>query len=303
MALRIAFIGLGEMGGRMMPHLVKAGHKVTAFDTSSERMQAAASAGAHPASTPSDAIDGSDVVLTMLPSIAAVDSVYRTSVFPSLTQDAKTLLIDASTTGPECPATLAGEAASCAPFATFVDAPVSGGVAAAAAGNLTFMVGGAEDGFLRAKPILEPMGKKIFHAGARVGDGQIAKLCNNAILGAHMAAVSEALLMGTRHGVDAKVMSDIFATTTAACWSITVQNPIPGVKPDAPSSRGYTGGFGSSLMLKDLKLARGATKGLSTPVLDSVHELYSKVCEHDDLGGRDFSSVAKYLEETSAKAK
>ncbi|WP_323123808.1 3-hydroxyisobutyrate dehydrogenase, partial [Burkholderia alba] len=255
--MKIGFIGLGHMGAPMALNLLKAGHDVHAFDLSEDALRLVRDGGAQVAASPRDAAAGAAFVVTMLPAAAHVRTVLTAAdgVLAGLAPGA--LVIDSSTIDP----------ASAQAFgalvrehgAAFVDAPVSGGTGGAAAGTLTFMVGGEAADYERAKPVLAGMGKNIVHCGP-TGMGQVAKVCNNLVLGITMAGVSEAMALGVALGIDPKVLGGIINTSTGRCWSSDTYNPYPGVIDTAPSSRGYTGGFGTDLMLKDLGLANDAAK-------------------------------------------
>jgi 3-hydroxyisobutyrate dehydrogenase len=247
---KIAFIGLGHMGGGMAPNLAEAGHEVRAFDLSSEALDAAASAGCGRAGSSEEACKEADVVITMLPAAHHVLDVYRNHVFGNA--PASALLIDCSTIDVGSARTIEEEAH--AKRYEMVDAPVSGGIAAAAAGSLAFMVGGSDEAFAKAKPIIEPMAKAVIHAGGP-GAGQAAKICNNLILGATMAVTCEAFVLAQKLGLDPQVFFDISSQASGQSWSMTSYCPVPGVGPKTPADNDYEGGFAAALMLKDLKLA------------------------------------------------
>ncbi len=289
--MEIAFIGLGHMGSGMAANLAKAGYRVRAFDLDAAAVARGGAAGCTPATSVSDAVTGADAVVTMLPAGHHVRAVYA-DVFAAAATD--TLLIDASTIDVATAQAVAGDAA--ARGLSMVDAPVSGGTAAADAGTLTFMVGGAGAAFARAEPILSAMGKAVIHAGAS-GMGQAAKLCNNMLLGIHMAGTCEAFVLAQRLGLDAQTFFDISSKASGQNWSMTTYCPVPGPVPSAPSNRRYAGGFASALMLKDLKLALAAANDSGTPVAmgaaaESLYALFA------GLGGArtDFSGLIKLID-------
>jgi 3-hydroxyisobutyrate dehydrogenase len=288
---QIAFIGLGNMGGGMAANLARHGHSVRAFDLSAEALAKAEAAGCAIAPSAAEAVAGAEVIVTMLPAGAHVASVWRGSVFPNAAPG--TLLIDCSTIDVATARQLADEAAAHGLVA--VDAPVSGGIAAANAGTLTFMVGGSDEGFERARPILEAMGKAVIHAGA-AGAGQTAKICNNMLLGASMVATAEAFLLAQKLGLDPQRFYDIASVSSGQCWSMTSYCPLPGVGPESPADRGYQGGFAAALMLKDLRLAAeaAASAGAATPMGDRARELYEAFVDSGQ-GQLDFSGIATAL--------
>ena len=290
---KIAFIGLGNMGGPMALNLLKAGHALRVFDLVPPALKTLADAGAIAAASAAEAVREADVVISMLPASAHVHKLYLGE--GGLLDAAKpgALLIDSSTIAPQTAREVAA-AASARGFA-MIDAPVSGGTAGAAAGTLTFIVGGEAAALERARPLLEKMGRNIFHAGAS-GAGQIAKICNNMLLGIQMIGTAEAIKLGVASGVDAKVLSDIMAKSSGRNWTLEVYNPWPGVMDNAPASRGYSGGFGTDLMLKDLGLAQEAALAVaaSTPLGALARELYRRHSEAGS-GGLDFSSISQAL--------
>lgn len=290
MNMKIAFIGLGNMGGGMAANLVKAGHEVHAFDLSTDALARAKDNGCATYSDVKEAVQDVDAVVSMLPNGAIVDSVYRESVIGHA--PATAILLDCSTID-VATARLATAAADEAGYA-MVDAPVSGGIAAANAGTLTFMVGGTDDAFARAEPILSAMGKAVIHAGGS-GAGQAAKICNNMLLGASMIATCEAFALAEKLGLDAQKFYDISSVSSGQCWSMTSYCPIPGVGPQSPADTDYQGGFATALMLKDLRLAMEAA-GLveaNTPMGARAAELYAAFArEHGHL---DFSAIIKTL--------
>ncbi|ALC61095.1 3-hydroxyisobutyrate dehydrogenase [Burkholderia pseudomallei] len=289
--MKIGFIGLGHMGAPMALNLLKASHDVHAFDLSEDALRLVKDGGAQVAASPRDAAAGAAFVVTMLPAAAHVRAVLtqENGVLAGLAAGA--MVIDSSTIDPAS-AQAFGELVRGGGGA-FVDAPVSGGTGGAAAGTLTFMVGGDDADYARAKPVLAAMGKNIVHCGA-TGMGQVAKVCNNLVLGITMAGVSEAMALGASLGIDPKVLAGIINTSTGRCWSSDTYNPYPGVIETAPSSRGYTGGFGTDLMLKDLGLANDAAKQARQPVYLGAlaQQLYQTMSSRGD-GKLDFSAVIR----------
>ncbi|MBB6368398.1 3-hydroxyisobutyrate dehydrogenase [Xanthomonas sacchari] len=292
---RIAFIGLGNMGGPMAVNLVRAGHVVRVFDLNPAALAAAAAAGAHAADSAVAAVAEAEVVISMLPASRHVEALFLGAEGLLAHIPAGALLIDSSTIAPASARTLA--AAAVARGLQPLDAPVSGGTAGAAAGTLTFIVGGAAATLERARPVLEAMGRNIFHMG-EAGAGQVAKLCNNMALGVIMAATAEALALGAAHGLDPAALSRMMAVSTGRSWATEVCNPWPGVLDQAPASRGYSGGFGSDLMLKDLGLAAEAAMatGAAIPLGELARNLYA-LNRRQGRGGLDFSSVVQLLAE------
>lgn len=290
---KIAFIGLGNMGSGMCANLAKAGHDVRAFDLNAEAVKAAVAAGAKAAATVGEAVSDVDVVVSMLPAGKHVHQVYFGE--GGVTAHAKpgTLFLDCSTIAVEEARDAAGKAAE-AGF-SYMDAPVSGGVAAAEAGTLTFMVGGPKDGFEKAKPILDVMGKNVFQAGDP-GNGQVAKIANNMLLGISMIGTCEAFNLAEKLGLDAQTFYDISSTASGQCWSMTSYCPAPGPVPTAPSNRDYKPGFAVAMMLKDLRLAMGAGDdvGADTPLGNHAQQIYAKLDE-DGFGDIDFSGVMRRL--------
>ncbi len=290
--MKIGFIGLGNMGGGMAANLVKAGHAVAAFDLSEAALGRAVEAGCTAAPSANAAASGVDAVVTMLPAGKHVRAVYENDVFAAAGPG--TLLLDCSTIDVATAKTVA--AAALAAGHAMVDAPVSGGIAAANGGTLTFMVGGSAADFARAEAILAGMGKTIIHAG-EAGSGQAAKICNNMLLGASMVATAEAFVLAQKLGLDAQTFFDISSKASGQCWSMTSYCPVPGPVPAAPSNRDYQGGFAAALMLKDLKLAVEAAQGVgaSVPMGAQAEALYQMFA---GLGGegRDFSGIIKMLD-------
>ena len=291
---KIAFIGLGHMGGGMAPNLAKAGHDVRAFDLVAEAVEKAASGGCKAASSAGEPVKDADVVITMLPAAHHVRMVCEYDVAPNAKAGA--LLIDCSTIDVSS-AREVGAGLDELGF-EFVDAPVSGGIAAAAGGSLTFMVGGSDEAFERAKPFLEPMAKAVIHAG-HLGAGQAAKICNNMILGATMAVTCEAFVLAQKLGLDPRVFFDISSKASGQSWSMTSYAPVPGVGPDTPADHDYEGGFADALMLKDLKLADEAAKsvGAYTPMGGEAEELYQRFVDRGG-GNKDFSGLIKMIDDS-----
>ncbi len=293
----IAFIGLGNMGGPMARNLVAAGHAVTVFDLMPEACAHLQQAGATVAETTAVAIEGAEYVITMLPAGKHVAGVYIGSgEQPGLLSqlDSSVTVLDCSTIDAQTARTV-GEAAAKLDIG-FMDAPVSGGVAAATAGTLAFMCGGSAETFEKAKPVLADMGKNIFHAGP-AGAGQVAKGCNNMLLAIHMIGTSEALEMGARNGLDPAVLSEIMLAGSGRNWSLEVYNPYPGVMETAPAGNDYKPGFMVDLMVKDLGLAMeiAGNSEFDNPMGQLAQDLYQ---EHQQAGNgqRDFSSILEKLQ-------
>ncbi len=290
----IAFIGLGNMGGPMAKNLLKAGHEVRGYDLSEKALADAVAAGIKQAGSPTEAVKDADIVITMLPAGKHVRAAYGGQ--GGLIAGAKkgVLLIDCSTIDVESARVVAAEAAD--KGLEMVDAPVSGGVGGAAAGTLTFMVGGPDAAFAKAKPILEKMGKNIVHCGG-AGNGQAAKICNNMILGVSMIAVSEAFMLGKRLGLDAQRLFDVASTASGQCWSLTTYCPVPGPVPTSPANRDYQAGFTAAMMLKDLLLAQqaAAAAGATTPLGAEAAQLYN-LFVNGGRGAMDFSGIVKMLD-------
>jgi len=292
MSQTIAFIGLGNMGGGMAANLLKNGFAVRAFDLSEEALAKAAEAGAVRCTSAAEAVTGADAVVTMLPAGKHVEGVYTGDVFDAAKADA--LFLDCSTID-VATARRVEEAAAKKGF-EMVDAPVSGGIAAANGGTLTFMVGGTDQAFGRAKPILSAMGKAVIHAGG-AGNGQAAKICNNMLLGATMVATCETFAMAKKLGLDPQTFYDISSVSSGQSWSMTSYCPVPGVGPQSPSDNGYQGGFAVGLMLKDLKLASeaAASVGASVPMGNVAESLYQLLANRGQAA-RDFSLMIEMLE-------
>lgn len=298
----LGFIGLGQMGARMAPNAFKIpdNTELYVYDVSAEAVksvQAACPNGkVHAASSPAEVAAHSKRIITMLPNGSIVRDVFRGPKGILSTMQADTIIIDSSTIDTDTPKELSKEVIG--KHSVFCDAPVSGGINAAAAGTLTFMVGAATpEEFAKAKALLAPFSKNTVHCGP-VGSGQVVKICNNLILGQTMIAVSEAMLLGTKLGVDAKTLAACINSSTGTCWSSSLYNPFPGVVENVPSSRGYQGGFGASLMLKDLKLAMEAAKraGLETPGGKNATATYTSMVDKN-MGNLDFSGISKYIDE------
>ena len=289
---KIAFIGLGNMGGPMAANLAKAQHHVMAFDLSDAAVSAAVEKGAHKAASAAEAVKGAEIVVTMLPAGKHVREVYEKDVLPNVAKG--TLLIDCSTIDVESARHVAALAEKAG--MDMVDAPVSGGVGGATAGTLTFMVGGSEASFAKAKPILEKMGKNIVLAGTS-GGGQAAKICNNMILGVSMIAISEAFMLAKRLGLDAQKLFDVASTASGQCWSLTNYCPVPGPVPTSPANRDFQPGFTAAMMLKDLMLAQQAASaaGASTPLGAEAAQLFSLFVNSGN-GAKDFSGIIKMLD-------
>jgi 3-hydroxyisobutyrate dehydrogenase len=289
----IAFIGLGNMGGPMAANLLKAKHVVTAFDLSAPAIAKAVEAGATKAVSIAEAAKNADVVVTMLPAGKHVRAVYTNSDGVIANAKKGALFIDSSTIDVESARTVIS-AAKKADF-DMVDAPVSGGVGGATAGTLTFMVGGTKEAFERARPVLEKMGKNIFHAGG-AGNGQAAKIANNMLLGTTMIATCEAFNLAEKLGLDAQTFFNISSTASGQSWSMTTYCPAPGPVPTAPSNRDYKPGFAASMMLKDMRLAQEAAHAAkaATPLGAQAEALYAlmEAAGKDDL---DFSGVMKLI--------
>lgn len=291
---RVAFIGLGNMGAPMALNLLKAGHSLAVFDLVEPAMDRLAQAGAKPAQSAPDCVDGAEAVISMLPASGHVESLYlgEDGLLRHIASGA--LIVDCSTIAPRSARAVAEAAAGCG-FA-MLDAPVSGGTAGAAAGTLTFIVGGDAQALERARPLLSAMGKNIFHAGAH-GAGQTAKICNNMLLGIQMAGTAEALALGVASGLDPKVLSDIMSRSSGRNWALEVYNPYPGVMENVPAARDYSGGFGVDLMLKDLGLAAEAALATrsSIPLGELARNLYA-LHSAAGAGALDFSSILRLLQ-------
>ena len=287
--MKIGFFGVGNMGGPMAANLAAAGHEVVAFDLLPDLLKAVEENGVHTTDSPTRAVQGAEVVISMLPSAAAVTGLYLgdDGLLPDI--DPNALIIDCSTIDADTSRRVAKAAA--ASGLDMIDAPVSGGVGGAKAGTLTFICGGPEAAVERARPILDVMGKNVFRAGDS-GAGQVAKICNNMLLAVHMIGTAEALQLGADHGLDPAVLSDIMKASSGSNWSLQVYNPWPGVMPNVPSSNNYEGGFGVNLMNKDLGLALSAALASrsATPMGALARSLYAGHANQGH-GDKDFSSI------------
>ena len=288
---KIAFIGLGNMGGGMAANLVNAGHAVNAFDLSADALARASDNGCAAYTSVREAVAGADAVVAMLPNGKIVESVFAADVIGHA--PTKAILLDCSTIDVETARKVASDAAT-AGYA-MVDAPVSGGIAAANNGTLTFMVGGSDTAFASAEPILSAMGKAVIHAGES-GAGQAAKICNNMLLGASMIATCETFAMAEKLGLDLQTFYDISSKASGQNWSMTSYCPVPGVGPTSPADNDYQGGFAAALMLKDLRLAMDAAHsvGADVPMGEKAAALY-EAFDRDGQGGMDFSAIIKTL--------
>ena len=288
--MKIAFIGLGNMGGGMAANLVKAGHEVNAFDLSEEALATANNNGCATFTDAAEAVEGVDGVVTMLPNGEIVRAVYEGSVIGKAPNGA--VLLDCSTID----VATAKEVTARAEAAGYdmVDAPVSGGIAAANGGTLTFMAGGTEKAFARAEEVLQSMGKAVIHAGD-AGAGQTAKICNNMLLAISMIGTAEAMKMAEKLGLDPQKFYEISSQSSGYCWSLNAYTPMPGVGAESPADNDYKGGFATALMLKDLRLAMDAARDVdATTVLGArAAEIYEQLAE--EHGGLDFSAVIKTL--------
>ena len=291
--MKIGFIGLGNMGIGMSANLAKAGHEVRALDISKDAVARAVELGCVAAHDTETAVSGADAIVTMLPAGKHVELVYRSEggVFDHASSG--TLMLDCSTIDVATAREVIGEAT--AKGFAMMDTPVSGGVGGAAAGTLTFMCGGTTDSYTRAKPYLDIMGKNVFHAGD-AGNGQVAKICNNMLLGIHMIGTCEAFNLANKLGLDAQRFYDISSTASGQNWSMTSYCPAPGPVSSAPSNNDYKAGFAAAMMLKDLRLAQDAatTARAATPLGTQSEALYSlmEATGKDDL---DFSAIMKLI--------
>jgi 3-hydroxyisobutyrate dehydrogenase len=292
----IGFIGLGNMGGPMAANLVKAGHKVIAFDLVEASRSQAKNDGAAIADSAAAAVKDAEVVVTMLPAGKHVLAVWG-DVVPTMTKG--TLIIDCSTIDVE--SAKQAHALAAKHGVASVDAPVSGGTGGAKGATLTFMCGGEERAFAAAKPVLEKMGKKIVHCGG-AGAGQAAKICNNMILGISMIAVSEAFTLAEKLGLSHQALFDVASTSSGQCWSLTNYCPVPGPVPTSPANNDYRPGFASALMVKDLTLAQDAAKaaGATTPLGKHAQEIY-QAFDAAGHGGVDFSGIIKHVRDLAGK--
>ncbi|WP_199504049.1 3-hydroxyisobutyrate dehydrogenase [Qipengyuania sp. YIM B01966] len=287
--MKIAFIGLGNMGGGMAANLAKAGHQVRAFDLSEDACTAARGKGCETFTNVRDAVAGAEAVVTMLPNGEIVRAVYESDIIGHAPAGA--ILLDCSTIDVDTARSVI--AAAAAAGYEMVDAPVSGGIAAANGGTLTFMVGGSDTAFARARAVLEPMGKAVIHAGA-AGNGQAAKICNNMLLAITMIGTAEAFAMAQKLGLDPQTFYDISSVSSGQNWSMTSYCPVPGVGPASPADNGYQGGFATALMLKDLRLAMAAADSAdaAVPLGSRAAALYEDFAGAGN-GGLDFSAIIK----------
>lgn len=285
--MKIGFIGLGNMGAPMAANLVKAGHEVTGFDTAGVTV-----AGVATAASAAEAATGADVVITMLPNGAILRAVAA-EVIPAMTKGAA--LVDCSTVDVDSARAVAADALAAGLLA--VDAPVSGGTGGATAGTLTFMAGGSEAAFAKAKPLFDIMGQKAVHCG-EAGAGQAAKICNNMILGVTMIATCEAFALADKLGLDRQKMFDVVSTSSGYSWTMNAYCPAPGVGPQSPADNGYKPGFAAELMLKDLRLSQQAAESADadTPMGKAAAALYAQFVEAEDGRGMDFSAMLPRFE-------
>jgi len=285
--MQIGFIGLGNMGGPMSANLAKAGHTVIGFDTAEVEIE-----GVTRAASAAEAARGRDVVITMLPNGAILKAVAA-EIIPAM--QAGAVFLDCSTVDVESARAVAAdaEAAGLLPL----DAPVSGGIGGAQGGTLTFMVGGSDEAFAKAKALFDIMGQKAVHCGPS-GNGQAAKICNNMILGATMIVTCEAFALADKLGLDRQAMFDVVSTSSGYSWSMNAYCPAPGVGPQSPADNGYKPGFAADLMLKDLRLAQQAAEAADadTPLGQAAMELYARFVEQEDGAGRDFSAMLPRFE-------
>jgi 3-hydroxyisobutyrate dehydrogenase len=290
---KVGFIGLGNMGMPMAQNLLKSAHAVTGFDLNVDATERLAASGGNTANSVADACKAAEVVITMLPAGEQVREVYFGASGVLASVQPETLLIDSSTIDVATAREVAQGARD--KGLAMVDAPVSGGVAGAEAASLTFMVGGDDAAFERARPVLETMGKTIVHAGGP-GNGQAAKICNNMILGASMIIVSEAFLLAEKLGLEAQKLFDISSKSSGQCWSMTSYCPVPGLVPSSPANRDYKAGFTAAMMLKDLKLAQAAARATraTTPLGAGAAAVYERFIDSGD-SSVDFSGIIRYL--------
>lgn len=296
--MKIAFIGLGNMGTPMARNLLKAGHALAVNDLNIKAVEGLVADGARQCASPAEAAREADLVLTMLPAPAHVEKVLSSDKGVLSTIKPGVPIVDCSTIDPASVRRLAQLAR--AQGNDLADAPVSGGTGGAAAGTLTFMVGASEELFSRIQPVLQDMGRRIVHCGD-VGNGQVAKICNNLLLGISMIAVSEAMSLGVSQGIDAKVLADIINASSGRCWSSDTYNPYPGIVEAVPSSHGYQGGFGVDLMLKDLGLAADAARQSHHPLpMGALAQQLYQVWSLQGKGQLDFSSIIQLLSRPDA---
>ncbi len=291
---KIGFIGLGNMGGPMAANLVKSGEHVLGFDVVPASREASAASGVEIVANAKSCVENAEVVITMLPAGHHVLSVWK-DILPAANQGA--LFIDCSTID-VASAREAHKLAAERGIAT-LDAPVSGGVGGATAATLTFMVGGSHHAFERGKPVLERMGKRVVHCGD-AGNGQVAKICNNMILGASMIVVCEAFVLGEKLGLSHQAMFDVVSSSSGQCWSLTNYCPVPGLVPTSPANNGYRPGFAAALMLKDLNLAREAAGSVHAETAIGTHaaDIYQEFAE-TGFSGMDFSGIVNFVRQQS----
>ena len=290
----IGFVGLGNMGAPMAANLVKSGEHVLGFDVVEASRETSARDGVQIVATARSTVESADVVITMLPAGAHVLSVWS-DIVPLARQG--TLFIDCSTI--DVASARTAHALAAARGIATLDAPVSGGVGGAKAATLTFMVGGSQAAFAHGKPVLERMGKRVVHCG-EAGNGQVAKICNNMILGASMIAVSEAFVLGEKLGLSHQAMFDVVSASSGQCWSLTSYCPVPGPVPASPANNGYKAGFAAALMLKDLKLAHEAAHSVHAATALGAHaaEIYDAYAV-EGHGAADFSAIINLVRERS----
>ncbi|HKM72313.1 MAG TPA: 3-hydroxyisobutyrate dehydrogenase [Stellaceae bacterium] len=295
----IGFIGLGNMGAPMAANLVRAGHLVSGFDIVEGRADVLAAKGGRAAATAAEAAGAGEMVITMLPAGTGVRSVYLGDGGVLAHARRGALLIDCSTIDVETARAVARAAAD-ARF-DMLDAPVSGGVIGAETASLTFMVGGAAEGFERGRPVLAAMGRTIVHAGP-AGNGQAAKICNNMILGASMIAVCEAFSLAERLGLEPQTLFEISAKSSGQCWALTSYCPVPGPVPGSPANRDYAPGFTAAMMLKDLRLAQQAAgaSAVATPLGAAAANLFQLFVD-EGAGGLDFSAIYRFIRKPEVK--
>lgn len=295
---RIGFIGVGNMGGPMAQNLLKASHEVRAFDLAAEAVDRAVAAGATAADSTQEAVADADVVVTMLPAGQHVRQVYLGDDGIIAAASPNTLFIDSSTIDVATAREVI--AAAEAGGMQMIDAPVSGGVGGAEAGTLTFMCGGTDGAFERARPYLDQMGKTVVHAGP-AGNGQAAKICNNMILAISMIGVGEAFVLAEKLGVDHQTLFDISSTASGQCWALTSYCPVPGPVPASPANRDYQAGFTAANMLKDLRLSQEAAEGFgaNTELGANATRLYAAYAEEQGMEAKDFSGIINMIRERS----
>lgn len=292
---KIGFIGLGNMGAPMANNLLEKGHEMVVYDVNANATQNAACKGATVVASPAEVADQAESIVTMLPNSQHCQEAYigENGILSKVRKG--TLLLDSSTIDPGVSQHIADESKSHG--AQYMDCPVSGGVNAAKAGILTFMVGGPESEFEAAKVILGTMGKNIVYCGD-VGAGQAAKICNNMLLAISMIGTAETMNLGVRLGLDPKLLAQVLNSSSGRCWSSELYNPCPDVLPNVPSSNGYKGGFGTALMTKDLGLASSAAQETSSSTLlgNMAYSIYRLMCSHG-YSAKDFSSVYRFIQD------